>query len=401
MKVLIADKLPTFVVDEIELAGGICQVDPTLKDAALVERLKAFEPDALIVRSTKVTEQHIEASKQLQLVVRAGAGVNTIDLEAASRAAISVANCPGRNAIAVAELTLGHIINADRRIADNVKDLKAGQWKKKHYSKAAGLKGQTVGVIGCGAIGRAVIARLKAFEMNVVCFSPLLTEGEAKSLGIRSVNSVRAVAELCSILTVHVPRTPQTENLIDDDIIAALPDGAVVVNTSRGGIVDEGALLRAVKDRGFRAGLDVFADEPGQDGPWQNELAKQDGVYGTHHIGASTEQAQASVAAAACKIVVDWMQTGVVENCVNLLKQAASKTRLIVRHRDEVGVLASLLEHLRAANLNVKKMQNQIFSGQGGAACARINIDGHVADDLLKRLRDVDAVIDIQAIELQ
>ncbi len=400
MKVLIADKLPAFIAERLEEAGASTLYEPSLKDDALLKTLVEFQPDAVIVRSTKMTCEHIESAKSLQLIVRAGAGVNTIDLSAASQNAVSVANCPGKNAIAVAELTLGHILNADRRIADNVADLQRGVWRKKHFAQAQGLAGRVIGVVGCGSIAREVIKRARAFDMKLACYAPELDDELASALGVERKDSVLDLAKAVSILTVHVPKMPSTTNLIDATVMAALPDNAIVLNTSRGGIVNEDALKDVILNRGFRAGLDVFCDEPASDGPWSNQLAMTPGVYGTHHIGASTEQAQTAVAEAACKTILHWVKTGEVDNCVNIKTLGSSKGRLIVRHLDRVGVLANLLGCLKEAKLNVQNMKNLIYSGDEAAACAHINISGRVSDDLAQRLRQIDDVLDVKVIEL-
>ena len=172
MRVLIADKLSPVAVEALTASGLNYQSGSVPQGWGSLTAMSSFSPDVLVVRSTKVKKEHFDAAAGLQLIVRAGAGVNTIDLTGASARAITVSNCPGMNAVAVAELTFGHILNTDRRIADNVRDLRAGEWRKKHYSKAQGLKGQTIGVIGCGSIGLAVIKRAHAFEMNVVAYSP-------------------------------------------------------------------------------------------------------------------------------------------------------------------------------------------------------------------------------------
>ncbi|MGK0357937.1 MAG: D-3-phosphoglycerate dehydrogenase, partial [Bradymonadia bacterium] len=176
MRVLLADRLPDAARLRLMGAGFTVHADATLSGDALRDALAAHQPDVLVVRSTKVTAAHLGATSGLQLVVRAGAGVNTIDLDAASALGVFVSNCPGMNAVAVAELTFGHILNADRRIAEQVADLRAGQWRKKAYGtlQGRGLKGRTLGVLGCGNIGRAVIARALAFEMEVIAWSPSL-----------------------------------------------------------------------------------------------------------------------------------------------------------------------------------------------------------------------------------
>lgn len=382
------------------MLGATVVVEPALKEQALETRLREVGPEVLLVRSTRVTADHFEAAPGLELVVRAGAGVNTIDLEAASARAVSVANCPGMNAIAVAELALGHILNADRRIADNVADLRTGQWRKKVYSKARGLKGSTLGVIGAGAIARAVIARARAFEMRIACFAPELDSETADALGVVQCDSVLDVAKACSILTVHVPLSPSTHHLIDAEILAALPDGAIVVNTSRGGIIDEAALAEAVRTRGFRAGLDVLENEPSADGPFTSSIGAMDGVYATHHIGASSNQAQVAVAEEVCRIVDVWQRTGEAPNCVNLRVVSVATHRLVVRHLDRVGVLANLLELLREQGINVQRMRNVIYSGEQGAACARIKIVGEPSDAIVEKMKALEHILDVAVLEL-
>ncbi|MCA9537253.1 MAG: hydroxyacid dehydrogenase [Myxococcales bacterium] len=400
MRVLIADKLPDSARTELQAHGLEVVTKSGAADAALAAALTEVDPDVLVVRSTKVKAAHFAAAPSLQLVVRAGAGVNTIDLDAASSRAVFVTNCPGMNAVAVAELTIGHLLNADRRIADNVATLRDGQWAKGEFSKASGLKGRTLGVLGCGAIGREVIRRAQAFEMHVVAWSPRLDEARAKALGVRRCDSAIDVARACDALTVHVELTPTTRGLIGEAIFDALRPGAVFINTSRGEVVDEEALARAITEKKLRAGLDVFDGEPTADGEWKPSLASLPGVYGTHHIGASTAEAQEAVAAEAVRIILEFAATGSAPNVVNLAEHTPATHLLVVRHQDKVGVLAGLLEALRDGGINVQRMQNIIFSGDEGAACARIQIEGALDAALLDRVRADAAIYDVKVVTL-
>ncbi len=400
MRILIADKLSDAARAQLESEGFDVVFDPALNGDSLTEALRTHNPDALIVRSTKVQAEQLEATASLQLVVRAGAGVNTIALDVASARGIFVANCPGMNAAAVAELAFGHILNADRQIADNVADLRSGVWRKKVYSKQNGLKTRILGVIGCGSIGQEVIARARAFDMPVVGWSPSLDDARAAALGIERAATPVDVAKRADVLTVHVALSDQTRGFMNEEVFAALRPGAIFVNTSRGEVVDEEALARAVSERGVRAGLDVFCGEPAGDGEWNTPLAELPGVYGTHHIGASTEQAQEAVANEACRIITTFHRTGTAPNCVNLAVVTPATHLLVVRHQDRVGVLAATLQRVREAGLNVQTMENIIFSGDGGAACARIQVEGTPSDDLLATLRTDESVFDAQAVEL-
>lgn len=385
MRVLLADTLPDAARLRLLSAGFEVHADATLKDAALVEALRRVAPDVLVVRSTKITADHLTACDSLQLVVRAGAGVNTIDLATASTRGIFVSNCPGMNAVAVAEMTFGHILNVDRRIAEQVADLRAGQWRKKAYGKGGGLKGRTLGVLGCGAIGRAVIQRALAFEMNVIAWSPSLCAESAQRLGVRQATDAVHVARKADILTVHLALTPMTRGFVGPAIFDALPTGAIVINTSRGEVIDEPALLKAIEQKGIRAGLDVFCDEPKADGAFSTPITASEAVWGTHHTAASTVQAQNAVADAACAVVERWARDGVAENCVNLEEQTSADHQLVVRHADEVGVLATVLDMLRADGINVQQMENLIFGG-GHAACARIQVEGAPSDAMIAAL---------------
>ncbi len=402
MRVMIADSLPDAARSRLQGAGFEVVVEAGLSGDALVDAMARHAPDVLVVRSTKVTAAHFAAAPSVQLVVRAGAGVNTIDIAAASARGVFVTNCPGMNAVAVAELAMGHLLNADRRIADNVADLRAGRWRKKEYGKGRGLKGRTLGVIGVGSIGRAVIARALAFEMQVLAWSPSLDDAAAEVLGVERGASPEAVARRADAVTVHVALTVATRGFIGRAFFEAMRPGAIFVNTSRGEVVDEGALADAVRTSGIRAGLDVFADEPAGDAAdgWVCAISDLPGVYGTHHIGASTAEAQDAVAFEACRLIEAWAATGSAPNTVNLARKTHATHLLVARHADRVGVLAGILVQLREARINVQQMENVIFAGAGAAACARIQVGARPDEALLAALRADDAVYDVKLVEL-
>jgi len=317
MKVLVADKFEQSGLDGLNGLGVEVQYSPDLADEALVQAIKEQGPTALIVRSTKVTEPMMDGSN-LKLIVRAGAGYNTIDVAAATNRGIKVANCPGKNSVAVAELAFGLILALDRRIPDNVSELRAGKWNKKRFSKAKGLFGRTLGLIGMGSIGREMVPRAKAFGMNVLVYSRSMTDAEATSLGVQKVATLEELARGSDIVSVHVALTPETKNSLGAEFFAAMNPGAFFINTSRGEVVDQVALIKAIEERGVVAGLDVFADEPsGGEAEYQGALKDNPNVYCTHHIGASTDQAQEAVAAETVRIVDEFMRTGVAPNAVN------------------------------------------------------------------------------------
>ncbi len=318
LKVLIVDKLPDDKVAALKALDCKVTADASLKDQSLREEMKKSKPEVVIVRSTKVTGEMIAADPELKIIIRAGAGVNTIAVEEATKAGVKVANCPGKNAVAVAELAFGLLISLDRNIPDNVADLRAGKWDKGKYSKAQGLYGKTLGIIGLGMIGKELAVRAKAFGMKVIAWSRSLTPENAKALGIAFAKTPLNVAENADAVSVHLALTGDTRGMIDAGFFKRMKPGAFFINTARAEVVDEAALALAIKEKGIRAGLDVFSGEPeAKAGKIEGDLIKNPGVYGTHHIGASTEQAQDAVAEETIEIIREFITTGNVRNCVN------------------------------------------------------------------------------------
>src|SRR5215467_3736976 len=386
MKVLVADKFEESGIDGLKEIGCEVVYNPGLKDESLTDAIKASNADVLVVRSTKVTAPMLEAGG-LSLIVRAGAGYNTIDVKATSSRGIYVSNCPGKNSVAVAELAFGLILALDRRIADNVAELRAGKWNKREYGKARGLYGRTLGLIGLGQIGREMIARAKAFGMDVVGWSRSLTPESAAELGIAYRQTILEVANDCDVLSVHIALAPDTRGVINADVFEAMKPGSYLINTSRAEVVDQAALKQAVKTKGVRAGLDVFADEPeGATGEFNDEIVTLPNVYGAHHIGASTDQAQEAIAAETVRIISAFKETGKVPNVVSLADHTPATHLLVVRHQDRPGVLAHVLNEIKAANINVQQMENIVFAG-AEAAIARIELDGALEPETMNRIR--------------
>ncbi len=373
MKILLADKLSSHVHENLSALGAEVVVEPSLKAESLTAALKEHNPNVLVVRSTKVQAEQLQVAEKLSVIIRAGAGTNTIDVKNASDKGIYVANCPGKNAVAVAELTLGHLINCDRRIADNVQALREHVWAKKQFSKARGLSGRTLAVLGTGRIGQEVIVRALAFGMKVQAWSRSLTPEKAASLGVQYAATPVEAAQGADALTVHLALTDDTRHIVNEAVLNAVNPGAYIVNTSRGEMVDEQALISAIASRELRAGLDVFENEPAAtDTEFTSAIADQGNVYGTHHIGASTDQASEAVGDEVIRIIETFRSEGWVPNCVNIADSTPATHALVVRHADKVGVLANLLNQLKEEGINVQQMENIIF--KGAAACARIQL---------------------------
>ena len=391
MKVLVADKFEKSGIDGLKAAGCDVIYQPDLKDDALTAAIRDAGADVLVVRSTEVTAPMLEAGS-LSLVVRAGAGYNTIDVATASKRGIYVSNCPGRNAIAVAELAFALLLSLDRRVPDNVAELRAGTWNKKEYQKARGLFGRTLGLLGYGNIGQEMARRAHAFGMPIVVWSRRFATGkekvEAEPIPMLLAKSPADVAEKSDVLSVHLALNSETRGLVNAAVLDKLKPGSYFINTARGEVVDYAALEKAVRERDIRVGLDVFAAEPtGGTGDFTDPIAALKNVYGTHHIGASTDQAQDAIAAETVRIISSYKDTGKVPNVVNLAKKTPATHMVVVRHRDRPGVLAHVFEHLRKSEINVQETENVIFEG-AQAAVARINLDGAPADALLKQISD-------------
>jgi len=388
MRVLVADKFEETGLEGLRSLGCEVYYEPKLEGEALGWRLRDTAAEVLVVRSTKVTAAEMDQGRNLSLVIRAGAGVNTIDLAAASARAISVSNCPGKNAVAVAELAWGLILALDRRIAEQTADLKAGLWNKAEYGRARGLAGRTLGIAGFGAIGREVAARGRAFDMEVVAWSPSLTAERAAEAGVVRVASLRELASRSDVVSVHLALTKETRGVLGGAFFDAMRPGALFVNTSRGETVNGAALKEAIATKGIRAGLDVYEREPsGGTGAFDDEVGRLPGVVGTHHVGASTEQAQNAIASEVVRIVAAFKASGEVPNAVNLCGRSPARWLLTVRHRDRVGVLAHVFGALREAGINVQGTENVVFDG-AEAASARIQLDSEPTRSLLAKVAE-------------
>ena len=398
MRILFADALPEASIDVFRGQGDDCVVNPDLSAADLSDAIEGV--DVLVVRSTEVTAEVIERSNRLGLIVRSGAGTNTIDCAAAADAGIYVCNVPGTNSVAVAELTIGLIIAIDRHIAEATADLRQGVWNKKAYSVAEGLLGRTLGILGVGEIGLAVAERARAFDMRVIAQrkpgrTPAV-EARIRAAGIRLVDNLAALLAESDIVSIHVPAGSDTAGLVDGEFLDQMKDGAVLINTSRGNVIDEMALVVAMESKGIRAGLDVFANEPGSGtGEFDSELARHPNVVGTHHVGASTRQAQDATSAGTVE-VIDAYRRGNLLNCVNMADDRVGATTVTVRHYDKVGVLAAVFEVLRRAQVNVETMQNKVFAGST-AAVAVVDVSGEITEEILSQLAAVENVIQVQA----
>ncbi len=391
MHVLIADKLSAKTVASLQALGCEVSVRPELSADDLPEEIGSAQ--ILVVRSTKVTAATIEAAKELELIIRAGSGYDTIDVQAASARGIHVANCPGKNANAVAELTIGLLIAADRQIASACADLRAGRWKKKRYGEAYGLKNRTLGLLGFGSIGQAVSRAALGLQMKVMAWSRSLTDDVAEEHEVRRAESPAQIAA-CDAVSVHLPSTAETKHIVGHEFLSQMRDGAILVNTSRGPLVDTAALREAIRSKHLRVALDVYEQEPPGGEATFDDVSLAAEITGTPHIGASTEQTSEAIAAEVVRIVRVFRETGRPCGSVNLCQRSPATCQLVVRHLNQVGVLAGVLDGLREEQINVEEMENMIFEGALAASCT-LRLDGQPSTQLLQQLRVNPAILHV------
>ncbi len=398
MKLLFADKFPEHFLKQLEELGHRVTSNPGLSAEDLPAAVE--DNEVLVVRSTKVTENTFNAAKNLGLVIRAGAGTNTINVNAAAAKGIFVCNTPGKNALAVAELAFGLLLSIDRNIPDNVIEMRSGTWDKKRFSKTRGIFGRNAGIVGLGKIGMAFAKRAHAFGMNIFVIEKSgrteETLKELEKLKVTFCSGLNELAQKCDVISFHVPSTQATRGLINKKFLSQLQPDSIIINTSRGDIVDDEALIAAMDEKNIRAGLDVFNNEPtkGKDNI-STPLSQHPNVYGTHHIGASTEQAQLAIAKTVVNLISDF-EKGIISNCVNLEKNVQLIPSLSIRHFDKVGVLSSILDILKKQNINVGQLENREFSGKN-SAYTNIFTENEISGDIVGAIASLPDVIHVAA----
>jgi D-3-phosphoglycerate dehydrogenase len=402
MRLLIADKLHPRAIEELRTLPLEVIYEPELTKESLEKRLQGV--GVLVVRSTPVTAAAIEGSRQLNLIVRAGASYDTIDVRAASKRGIYVANCPGKNASAVVELVLGMMVALDRRIPDAVASLRAGKWERVEFGKAEGLHGKTLGIAGMGAIGRELAQRAKCFGMNVIAWSRSMTPARANELGVTYAASIDELAAKSNVLSLHVALVERTRHLVNRRVIGLLPDHALVINTARADLIEMEALLEAVDKRGLRVGLDVYAEEPrGSKSFAAPDLFRTSAsggiVYGTPHIAAATDQAQLAIASETVRVIRSFLLEGTVPNVVNVSSSSASRFNLVIRMMDKVGTFANVLAVLKRHGINVEEVTNTVFEG-GVAACAKLRLLSRPTEACLAEIKAFEEVLHVDLVTL-
>ena len=403
MRLLIADKLHPRAVEELRTLPIEVVYEPELTKESLATQLQNV--GILVVRSKEVTAEAILGARQLNLIVRAGAEASTIDLKAASKGGVYVANCPGKNAGAVAELVMGQLVALDRRIPDAVFSLRNQRWERGEYGKAEGLAGKTIGIAGFGAIGQEVAVRARAFGLHPIAWSRGLSAQSAAEMGVGHAKTIEELASKCQILTLHLPVNDRTRQLVDKRVLDLLPKRAMLVNVARADLLDYAALREAVKTRGLRAAVDVYPDEPKGKKEYPTDLfdtvpsATGGFVYGTPHIAASTDQAQLAIATETVRVIRSFLVDGTVPNCLNVSNVRAARFQLVIRMLDRVGTLANVLSVIKRHGINIEEVTNTVFDG-GDASSTKLRLLSRPSEVCLTEIRAFEEILHLDLVTL-
>ncbi len=312
-KILITDHISEEGIRKLREFGDV-EIQVGVSEEELKARIAGY--DALIVRSgTKVTREVIEAGTRLKVIGRAGVGVDNIDVDSATERGIMVVNAPGANTISAAEHTIGMLLSLSRKIPAANQSLKSGEWSRKKYMGVE-VNGKVLGIIGLGRVGGEVAKRAKGLGMRVVAYDPFISQDKAGELGV-SLMGFSEVLSISDFITIHTPLMKDTYHLIGKDEFEKMKEGVRIINCARGGIIDENALVEAIKSgKVAGAALDVFEQEPP---PMDSDLLKLDSVIVTPHLGASTEEAQRAAAIVIADEVIRALENKPVRNAVNMI----------------------------------------------------------------------------------
>ncbi len=399
-RVFISDKLESTGLDLLKQAGLEIDNRPGLTGPALQDAVRAAE--GMIVRSgTRVTAELLEDPGKLKAVVRAGVGVDNIDVGAATRKGIIVMNTPGGNTVSTAEHSITLLLSLARHIPPADSSTRQGKWERNKFVGTQ-LAGKTLGIVGLGRVGREVARRAAGMDMKVIGFDPFLAPDRAAQLGIESMADLASLLPRCDFLSVHTPLTAETRDLVGAKELAMMPKGARIINCARGGIINENALAEALRS-GHIAGaaLDVFVDEPP---PADHPLLKLPNVVVTPHLGASTVEAQESVAREAAQLLIDFLGKGIIQFAVNMAavdRTELEELRLYVDMARRLGLLHAQMSQgaIRRAVLSyrgeVARRSTKLVTAAFAAGLLEYRLAQHVNivnAELLARERGIEIV---------
>ncbi len=395
MKILVGCNLAEAALPELRSLGVEVVYDPELT----TEGLEKLIPDVaiLVVCRTWVSPEVIAAGKVLQMIVRAGTDTSNIAIEEASAAGIFVTHCPYKDATAIAELTIGLLVALDRRVIENAEALRRSVHGEPETIEALGLAGRTLGILGFGPVERKIAKRARAFEMDVLVFSPTLTPEIAAANQVEFCTWPRGLARRSQMVTVYAPPQETEELLVDAEFLRNMRAGAYLVYVGHPAALDQTALAEIAKERNLRVAYDIFAPQlPSSDtGRFKSQLQALPNVIGTHHLADRTLQVNEATSKEVVRVIREFLVTGEVLNCVNLSEHNPATWQLVLRLRDTVGVLASIMDVVRADGINVKDITQRLFTGTQAAWCS-IAVDERPSTEALSAIREIDGVLHLE-----
>jgi D-3-phosphoglycerate dehydrogenase len=399
MKILIGCPLAEEVLPELRALTTELVYEPELT----AERLEELIPDVavLVVCRLRVSPELIEAGKALQLVVRAGTDTSNIAIEAASAAGVFVANCPYKDAIAIAELTIGLLVALDRRLVENVESLREHIRADTLKVDALGLAGRKLGTLGFGPVEREIVKRARAFEMHVLASSPKLTPELAAEHHVEFCAWPRELARESDAVTVYAAAQDADKVLVDAEFLRNMRAGASFVYVGHPAALDQAALLAVARERGLRVACDISAPQlPGSDtGRITSRLQALPGGIGTCRLADRTQQVRDATSKEVVRIIREFLIAGEVVNCLNLSEHSPATWQLVLRLRDEPGVLAAIVEVVRADGINIEDITSRLFTGARAVWC-KIALDERPSNDALSAIRLTTGVLhlDVRAL---
>ncbi len=395
MKTLVGCKLPESALAELRTLGTELVYKPDLTAAELENLVE--DVAILVVCRTRVSPEIITAGRSLQLIVRAGTNTANIAIEEASAAGIFVCNCPDKDATAIAELMLGFLIALDRRLPPLAGGADAGATGTACAGDASGLAGRTLGLLGFGAAQRALAQRAHACGMKLLVWAPDLTQEEAARHAAGACSWPRELARNSDMIAAFVSSQDVDETLVDTEFLESMREGAYLVFVGHPAGLDFNALASIAAERRLRVACDLSAPQltGANTGRLKSRLRELPGVFATFGIADRTRQAWEATAGEVVRVVRDFLVAGSVRNCVNLLESSPATWQLLLRLRDTVGVMAAIMDHIRADGINAQEILARVFVGAKAAWCV-IALDERPSAEGLDAIRNLDGVLHLE-----
>lgn len=392
MKILVAIELPRSNLDELQHLATELVYKPGLAGDELESHLR--DVAILVVGGARVSAEAIAAGRALQLIVRAGADTSGISVDDASAQGIFVTNVELKEAAAIAEYAFACALALDRHLISNALAAREGRTRREGQRRSAGLAGRTLGLLGWGAVPAEIARRAAAFDMRVVAWHPRIAADPSPQVEV--CDWPRELALRSDVVITHSPPEAADENLLDRDFLFDMREGASLVLIGHAGIVDAEALADAVRRRGLRVAIDLWPAEGSSESVrFPAGLLELPGVIGTYRQADQTRQADDAIAAEVVETVRQFVIQGQVRNCVNLLERSAAAWQLVLRLRDAVGVMAGIMDAIRADGINAEEITSRVFAGARAAWCS-IALDERPSTEVLEAIRALPGVLHLE-----